>query len=112
MLLRNRATTKSSSAFSSKSTTKILKEAIEMTDSQMNEGFAALSSLEHSSKTVQKTSEAYNQIQDRLKTSKKVTTRMSRKDQMDRYIFYSGFGILLATVLYIVWRRIWIPFSI
>lgn len=115
-LLRNRlsnnnAILHSNSALNaSRNITRDLLYAVEMTDTQINQGHAALASLDQSSSTLGKTGEKYDSVKDKLAASKRITKRMSRKDELDRYIFYAGFSILLLTVCYLIWKRLWVPF--
>ncbi|KAJ3305515.1 hypothetical protein HDV03_001381 [Kappamyces sp. JEL0829] len=87
-----------------------LQEALEMATAQSQQGFASIQSLDESARKMEKTDAKYSEMGGRLGVSKKITSQLKNKDRTDRYLLYCGVAIFVATIAYLVWKRLWIPF--
>lgn len=50
-------------------------------------------------------------MEDELGKSKTVQSHIRRKEMMTRMSVYVGLFIFILTILYLIWKRIWIPGS-
>lgn len=100
----------SSYTYKRKSVNVALKEAVQLMNSEIEKSAAHLVNLDSSAGIVQKTATVYDKMTDYLGISKKITRTLKSKDATDRMLLYVGIAVFLLTCLYIISKRVWIPF--
>jgi Sec20 len=90
--------------------TNTLRHALEISERETERSRDLAMSLDESTKMAQKTGGEYNAMGEHLQTSNKVLKNLANKDQKDRMLLMLGIGVFTLTVMWIVYKRFWIPF--
>lgn len=90
--------------------TKALEQSVSEINRQINQSEQSMNALVTGRQTTAKTRSKYNETDDLLAESKRITTRLANRDKKDRMLLYVGLSIFISTVIYIVWKRSWIRY--
>ena len=69
-----------------------------------------LKALDSSSNVLLKSQHGFGDLQGVLQTSKTLIRKLNQRDRIDKYLIFFGFVVFLLVVVYIVKKRIWLPF--
>jgi hypothetical protein len=100
----------SSKTKTSNDITKTLRHALEIADQEVGRSVDLNISLKTSTDIAKKTGMEYSTMNEDLGKSGVILRKLANKDSQDRMWLASGIGIFLLTVIYIVYKRFWIPF--
>ena len=90
--------------------TKALEQSVSEINRQLNQSEQSMNALAIGRQTTAKTRSKYNETDDLLAESKRITTRLANRDKKDRMLLYVGLSVFISTVIYIVWKRSWIRY--
>ncbi|KAJ3086418.1 Protein transport protein sec20, partial [Physocladia obscura] len=89
--------------------TESMRQATKLMADEVERSIAAVQTLEQSTQLLSKTRAQYSTFQSVLTLSATILQQIHRGSIMDKLVLFGGFGFFLLTVLYIVWKRTWIP---
>ncbi|KAI9341497.1 Sec20-domain-containing protein [Obelidium mucronatum] len=89
--------------------TESMREAAKMMQDEVEKSVAAVQALEASTQMLEKTRAQYTTYESVLSLSSNILKEIHRGSIMDKLVLFGGFGVFLLVVLYIVWKRTWIP---
>ena len=89
--------------------TKGLKQAVEMLNTEVERSVESVKELDASTKTMRKTKSEYMKVSDLLVSAGNIIKQLNNRDSKDRAILYTGLCIFLATIVYIIARRFYVP---
>ncbi|KAJ3328488.1 Protein transport protein sec20 [Blyttiomyces sp. JEL0837] len=89
--------------------TESLRQAVQMMSGEVEKSAAALQSLGDSSQVLSKTNNQYSAFESVMGASGTLLTQLNRQSLMDRVVLVLGFSLFMFTVLYVLWKRTWIP---
>uniref|UniRef100_A0A2K6U0A8 BCL2 interacting protein 1 n=1 Tax=Saimiri boliviensis boliviensis TaxID=39432 RepID=A0A2K6U0A8_SAIBB len=108
-LLRQRKTTKESLAQTSSAITESLMGISRMMAQQVQQSEEAMQSLVTSSRTILDANEEFKSMSGTIQLGRKLITKYNRRELTDKLLIFLALALFLATVLYIVKKRLF-PF--
>ncbi|XP_004043061.1 vesicle transport protein SEC20 isoform X6 [Gorilla gorilla gorilla] len=108
-LLRQRKTTKESLAQTSSTITESLMGISRMMAQQVQQSEEAMQSLVTSSRTILDANEEFKSMSGTIQLGRKLITKYNRRELTDKLLIFLALALFLATVLYIVKKRLF-PF--
>ncbi|KAJ1560385.1 Protein transport protein sec20 [Cladochytrium tenue] len=87
--------------------TESLRQTVQMMSSEVERSAASVKALDDSTSMLASTRSQYTTFQSVMKTSTGLLSQLNRQTILDRVFLYGGLLIFLATVAYILWRRMW-----
>ncbi|XP_023392919.1 vesicle transport protein SEC20 isoform X3 [Pteropus vampyrus] len=108
-LLRQRKTTKESLAQTSSTITESLMGISRMMAQQVQQSEEAMQTLVNSSRTILDASEEFKSMSGTIQLGRKLITKYNRRELTDKLLIFLALALFLATVLYIVKKRLF-PF--
>ncbi|XP_004644892.1 vesicle transport protein SEC20 [Octodon degus] len=107
--LRQRKTTKESLAQTSSAITESLMGISRMMSQQVQQSEEAMHSLVNSSRTILDANEEFKSMSGTIQLGRKLITKYNRRELTDKLLIFLALALFLATVLYIVKKRLF-PF--
>uniref|UniRef100_A0A8C5XF76 BCL2 interacting protein 1 n=1 Tax=Microcebus murinus TaxID=30608 RepID=A0A8C5XF76_MICMU len=108
-LLRQRKTTKESLAQTSSTITESLMGISRMMSQQVQQSEEAMQTLVNSSRTILDANEEFKSMSGTIQLGRKLITKYNRRELTDKLLIFLALALFLATVLYIVKKRLF-PF--
>uniref|UniRef100_A0A2K6FKD5 BCL2 interacting protein 1 n=1 Tax=Propithecus coquereli TaxID=379532 RepID=A0A2K6FKD5_PROCO len=108
-LLRQRKTTKESLAQTSSAITESLMGISRMMSQQVQQSEEAMQTLVNSSRTILDANEEFKSMSGTIQLGRKLITKYNRRELTDKLLIFLALALFLATVLYIVKKRLF-PF--
>ncbi|XP_055034981.1 vesicle transport protein SEC20 [Misgurnus anguillicaudatus] len=109
MSVRHRKMTKESLAQTSSDITESLMSISRMMSQQVQQSEETISSLATSSRTVQETHEEFKAMSGTIQLGRKLIIKYNRRELTDKLLIFLALALFLATVLYILKKRLF-PF--
>ncbi|XP_061757877.1 vesicle transport protein SEC20 [Nerophis ophidion] len=106
---RQRKSTKEDMAETSSDITKNLMSISRMMAQQVNQSEETMTALATSSRTIQDTNDEFKTMSGTIKLGRKLITKYNRRELTDKLLIFLALALFLATVLYILKKRIF-PF--
>uniref|UniRef100_A0A8C6RLA5 BCL2/adenovirus E1B interacting protein 1 n=1 Tax=Nannospalax galili TaxID=1026970 RepID=A0A8C6RLA5_NANGA len=107
--LRQRKTTKESLAHTSSAITESLMGISRMMSQQVQQSEEAMQTLVNSSRTILNANEEFKSMSGTIQLGRKLITKYKRRELTDKLLIFLALALFLATVLYIVKKRLF-PF--
>ncbi|XP_069867972.1 vesicle transport protein SEC20 [Dipodomys merriami] len=107
--LRQRKTTKESLAQTSSAITESLMGISRMMSQQVQQSEEAVHTLANSSRTILDANEEFKSMSGTIQLGRKLITKYNRRELTDKLLIFLALALFLATVLYIVKKRLF-PF--
>ncbi|EHB08398.1 Vesicle transport protein SEC20 [Heterocephalus glaber] len=107
--LRQRKTTKESLAQTSSAITESLMGISRMMSQQVQQSEEAMQTLVNSSRTILDANEEFKSMSGTIQLGRKLITKYNRRELTDKLLIFLALALFLATVLYIVKKRLF-PF--
>lgn len=107
--LRQRKTAKESLAQTSSSITENLMGISRMMSQQVQQSEEAIQTLANSSRTILDANEEFKSMSGTIQLGRKLITKYNRRELTDKLLIFLALALFLATVLYIIKKRLF-PF--
>ncbi|KAJ3239462.1 Protein transport protein sec20 [Chytriomyces hyalinus] len=89
--------------------TESMRQAAQMMTAEVEKSVAAVQALQTSTRMLEDTRAQYSVYESVLTISSNLVHQIHRGSIMDKLVIFGGLGMFLLTVLYIMWKRTWIP---
>ena len=76
---------------------------------EIEKSAAALIELDEQSQMMKDTGKEFQAYKDTMNTSTGLIKRMMRREMLDKYMIWIGIAVFVMTIVYIVWKRMWLP---
>ena len=84
-------------------------QTLELLATEVNKSQAAVENLDQQTNMLKEVGNEYSSYSDTIKQSRVILGRLNRRDFLDKLMLYGSFAFFMLTVLYIMWRRVWLP---